>query len=251
MDVTTNSNPMMFALVNIFGSNISIRGTTVPVLTEEPPAAGDFSINLVERGGNPEDNTMIFRVMEPLPSDHPYYDPNNPGELYNVASQRRTDQKSVMDIHIWAKVSSDRDMIVRQIITILNEAVMFNYKYCVNLNTTSNICSTTNETCDAIGNTNRFGIQGKCPYADITDPTNPNYRNPSTYFDMGSISPFLVAVRGEQNVDDLSTVRETYHSVLPVDYIAIIINEVQVNPVCEIDTTSPPEILPWNNSDDD
>ena len=243
MDITTDSNPMMYAIVNILGNNILISGITVPVATEEPPLPGAFSINLVERGANPADNTMVFNVMEPLPPTHPYYDPKNPNDLYNTKVQRRTDQKGVMDIHIWAESSSDRDSIVRQIITILNESLMFNYKYCVNLSPL-NICSTTNETCDAIGNTGRFGIQGKCPYCDIQDPTDSNYRNPSTYYDLGSISPFLVAVRGEQNVDDLSTIRETYHSVLQVDYTAIIVNEVNVNPLCEVDTTTPVEILP-------
>ena len=58
-------------------------------------------------------------------------------------------------------------MIVTQVINILEEAVMFNYKYCVNYDTPSQLCKTTGDACDALTNKNTLGIQGKCPYADV------------------------------------------------------------------------------------
>lgn len=238
-----NINPMTYALVNILDGKILINNTPIEVITEEPPLPTLDCINLVERGGVAEDNTKVFDVSEPLPEDHPYYDPTNPDELYVQKLQRRRDQKASIDIHIWANTSSERDNVIKQIMEIIAEAVMFNYKYCMNYDTPTTVCSTTKNPCDAITNKNAYGIQGKCPFANITDAEDPNYRGPATYFDPGNINIFLIAVRSEQNVDDLSTIPETYHSVLPIDFEVTIVNEVPVNPLCAIDTSSEVEIL--------
>jgi hypothetical protein len=238
-----NVNPMTYALVNILDTNILMNNSPIEILTDEPPLPSLDCVNLVERGGTAQNNTKVFDVSEPLPANHPYYNPNNPDDLYVQKLQRRRDQKGSMDIHVWANRSSDRDSVIKQIITVIDEAVMFNYKYCMNYNKTTTICKTTTNPCDALTNKNAYGVQGKCPFANITDPTDPNYRGPATYFDPGNINIFLIAVRSEQNVDDLSTMPETYHSVLPVDFEVTIVNEVPVNPLCEIDTSSEVEVL--------
>ena len=169
-----------------------------------------------------------------MPEDHPYYDPDNPNELYATKSVVSREVKSRLNLHIWSNDSEKRDYIVKRVNQIFDEALNFNYKYCVNL-TPAKDCKTTSKECDALNVMNALGIQGKCPYADIEDSTSIYYRNPSTYFNLAGVEIFSIEINPEINVDMPTPVPEVYHSVIGIDYEEEILTEIPVAPAIVVD----------------
>ena len=231
------TNAMKFVIVKLLNGNVVIDGKTIPVLTwygpdDDVDCIGQQLITGGEKRGN-----IISDVLNPLPEDHPYYDPENPGELYATQSVKSRTVNSTDNLHIWANTPEKRDYIVHEVNRILDEALMFNYKYCVNL-TAEQHCKTTNKPCDALTNKNALGIQGKCPYADVEDITSLNYRGPKTWFTLAGISTFSIEVMPEQGADITTVTPEVYHSVIPVDYEMEVLTVVDVNPAIAVDLTN-------------
>jgi hypothetical protein len=102
---------------------------------------------------------------------------------------------------------------------IMENVLMGNYQYCDKYNPTTQLCSTTSKKCDAIIIKNVYGTEGLCPYLDITDSSDPDYRNPSNYFVISGIRDESVKLRTKAKVDQLNFTPPIYHSNLTFDYI--------------------------------
>jgi hypothetical protein len=97
-------------------------------------------------------------------------------------------------------------------------AFMGNYRQCMNYDFKTNICATTGNECDALTVVNTFSYSEMCPYLNIDDITNSNYRNPYDAFYDSRLR--AVEVQLPQSLDEITVVSEVYHSSIMIKYLS-------------------------------
>lgn len=226
MTETLKQDMGTFLFNKLLNNRIMINSTPVPVNTEYTPTdefatnADLTEINLNGGGGEGKIGSFIFNQTITLTSDNPYYDPTNPGRQYAAQKVRWSVYKESIEVHIWSHYNRYRDHVVTSIVDdIMENVLMGNYQYCDKYNPTTQLCSTTSKKCDAIIIKNVYGTEGLCPYLDITDSSDPDYRNPSNYFVISGIRDESVKLRTKAKVDQLNFTPPIYHSNLTFDYI--------------------------------
>jgi hypothetical protein len=162
----------------------------------------------------------ILQTVSPgSPGSPPYYDPSDPNEEYAKQRIRWDVYDESIVIHVWATTNELRDHIVRNVKDIITSSKECFYPFCDKYNTITGVCSTTSNQCDAPSGLTFDSIENRCPYPDITDPNDPNYRNPSTYYTDAGIRVESVDVKGETTADQLGIVPPIHHSTIPFTYI--------------------------------
>lgn len=227
-------NPIKKAFFDILYNNIPIDNTPVEVLIEYPPLDTTDCITMELSGGIMGDVRVAGAELHPLPPDHKYYDPKHPDELYNTKVFVSETVHAVLNIHIWSNTGEKNSTIVHGIKKCINMALNHHYSYCTNFDN-QNICSTTGKLCDAIKIKNHLSIRGICPYSEVRDKNDPNYRGPDNVFNQNLIIPDSCKIRPEQNVDDLGASPPVYHTVIPLDLVYEDKTVNDIHPVCGLE----------------
>ena len=245
----SDEDAMKFVIDKLLYGNIVCSDLTIPLKMNYPPGKHKDVITLNKPTGGTTGDPAYKDEYYPLSEDNPYYDPSNPDEVYPQVTRKSKTAEKQLDIHIWSNEENKRECIVNQVTTILEDALRFNYKYCANFSETNgNICLFTNNVCDALTTVNKYSIQGKCPYADLTE-SDELFRNPRTWFEEKNIPIFSIEISDAVQADDLTKTPELYHSIISIRYQLEIIMEVDVLPLCEIETTDT-EIMETNPLND-
>lgn len=224
------ADPVKFCFLKILDGAVVCNAKVVPVLTQFYPADLTPCITMSIQGGVGGDTRTVAGVKSPLDEEHDYYDSDNPDEGYLQSIKVLQPAKKVLSLHFWANTPEERDCIFHQAKERIREALLFNYHYCYNY--VDGNCATTENTCDATVIDNRFSVQYKCPYSDISDPDDPLYRNPSTWFNFTGVQPESVMLRGEQYLEDTEMIPEIYRVVQDVDLILNVVQTIPVHPIC-------------------
>lgn len=224
--------PLKYCFYKILENKIEFpEGEAIPVLTQFSPEAHPYALTIVQQGGVGETKSSVTGILSPLDEDHPYYDEENPDEKYLQTRRIKTPSTKVLSLHGWAKSAVGRDSIFEQMKACIREALSFNYKYCANFK--EGKCSTTDEDCDATTVVNRFSISGKCPYLDVTDEDDVNYRNPSTYFELCGVRMNL-KLHGVKFIEETDSVPETYRFIQDITVTVEEVTDIPVAPICEV-----------------
>jgi hypothetical protein len=223
-----------YLFLKLLDGHVTLNSSPVEVLTEFPPNDPLPCITMSSGAGLGETGTYIQDFQNPLPSDNPFYDPENPNELYNTQRRYMDTSEENMMLHVWADTQEDRDNIVRQVRQYIRNARLNQYPYCANFNQTTQKCSTTNNECDAITTSNAYSVQGNCPYPNITDPTDSTYRNPTNYFTITGVRTWTIKLHQAENIDQLDILPPVFHSTISIDYTIDEYTTVDVNPFIEL-----------------
>ena len=109
-----NFNQMKYLLVHILG-DLTVKGKPVDVLTEFPPGKHLPAITMNSSGGQGHIETLVHKKMNPLPLDHPWYDPQAPETIYNTAYVYVNVFRGKMLLHVWSESNEERDILVETV----------------------------------------------------------------------------------------------------------------------------------------
>jgi hypothetical protein len=168
----------------------------------------------------------------PLQSTNTYYDPLNPDELVNQGISIRQESHRQITIRITGATSDDRNSIQNQVESLLFAAKHYQYNACLNYDPLTSECSTTEGECDALTSDNRFAVVGKCPFLDVIDVTDSDYRNPLSVFTLSGIAPNSLRIKPEKPDTLLNISKEIYTSDFFVEFDDVVVYNVSANPVC-------------------
>lgn len=185
-------------------------------------------------GGPGELETWFEYNLKPLPITHPLYDPENPDEQCATEKIQVKRSRKVITLHIWSHDAELREHMVEQAIKHLDKAGLGCYQYCTRLDS-DGICQTTDEDCDAPLKLTLYSVEGRCPYPDVTDEEDVNYRNPQSYFELLGVPVEFFKLRGDEDIDELTLNPVVYHTAIPIDYIQENRLVIETAPVGEVD----------------
>lgn len=229
-------NPAIYCFVQILNGNVVCNGSPVPVRDDFAPGRKRPIVTMVLSDGGGDQDEKVFSKLDPLPENHPYYDPAHPDDNYVQARQEVITQKKRISLHGWADNKEDQDILYSELKRCIRGAKDLLYPFCVKYS--SGYCKTTNKGCDAANSSLPFGVSGQCPYAGIKDPSDPNYRAPSSFFVDANITPDFVKVVGEQHLMDLDVTPVEYRVVIDVEFEINEVYERAVSPLCKVNINS-------------
>jgi len=195
----TRPDPSILCFNKILKGNITYDGEVVPVLTTYPPGDVTPSISMSVDGGQVALST--------------YYEYNPDNNTKTLVEER----ERTMTLHFWANNIDEKDFIVARTRELITRAEMGDYHTCVNYDPTTTMCATSKGVCDAITFVNAYSMEGKCPFMEVTDPGDANYRNPDTPYHQNNI--VHVRMRTRQNADQLTIYPEMYYSFFTIEHM--------------------------------
>jgi hypothetical protein len=220
----------------LLDGRIQLDGTVVPVFTDQFHEGNIPGIGMMIDGGVGTTSEIIGQASAPLPEDHPYHDELKPDEKFVQERIKVMQKPMTTTLIIWAVDRDSRQRIHNQMIDILQMACDFNYSCCVKFNRLDNKCSQTGNQCDALNEPkNRYSIQGKCPFLDVKDKNDPNFRGPETWMNKLGIFFNMQSVRKEDMTEDLASTPELYRCDQLIDGYSIEIRSVKVHPICKVE----------------
>lgn len=157
-------NRIKRAFLQVFQNNLSYEKTNVPVVIRDFPYDNTPCITLSSEQGV-EKKTIVENKLHSLNKDHPLYDPEHPEKKYSQEIFYFLKQGSIL-INIWCNDKSQKEALIAQIKTLLYKAIFYNYQFCIQFNSKTEICNTTNEKCDVLTFFNGRTVKGRCPYPD-------------------------------------------------------------------------------------
>lgn len=230
-------------LYTLLENRPTLDGVIIPVRIIFSPPGTLPAITMSESAGPAPDNMKTGGLMTPLPEDHPYFDPENPGEKYCTKRVFQEKSRTKVSLHCWAYSDKEAVILANQVRSIIKSAGRMHYQFCTKYDRENGHCLTTGEECDAITVNNRFSVNGKCPYLDITDEDSPKYRGPDNYFNLTGISSDLIKIGGNESIADLQAPKPEYRRVIEFDMEVDETEEVPVNPICKVEINRTEEFL--------
>lgn len=185
----------------------------VEIMIGYEPKDATPCITMYDAGTGNETNYYYYRKTT-LPKNHPHYDPAHPNELYITERVLHTVLYGAISLHIWGNNTPQKDSLIYQVRLAIKKIFMGDYSQCTNYDNGN--CKTTGKTCDAISVKNAYGISNMCPYLDVIDINDPNYRNPDDAFGEHNMHGFEIG--HPQDLDELGVVPEVYHSSILITY---------------------------------
>ena len=147
------------------------------------------------------------------------YNPDKPDVEYCREKIRWDILDEGIVLHVWAHSNEVRDHIIMKVKHLITQAKMNDYRFCTKYQPSNGECITTMKSCDAPLKQTVDSIENRCPYPQVTDPADPNYRDPKTYFEMTGIRLENLILRGQSTADQLGITPPIYHTTLSYDYI--------------------------------
>lgn len=224
-------DPAIYSFLTLFNGKIFCESSedSIPVMSSYPPNRTIPSIGFNTHPGVEGDNQSICMIQEQLDDNHPYYDPEE-DEEYTTGYVLRSRESKRLTVFGYAPNTNIRDCMFYQCRLLLQLAINGDYRACINYE--SGNCSTTGDICDATEVRNRFSIQGKCPYLDIDDELNPNYRNPINIFNKYGIVRRRIRPRSPQLIVDSGAEPVLYNFAWDIDLELINVVEYSTMPIC-------------------
>lgn len=183
----------------------------VTVLVEYDPQDKTPCVTFYSAGPTGDEISVPYYDKTSLPEDHPYYDSNSPDEQYMTRFGIRTTVPGSITLHIWGNDKSEKDSLIYQVRKAIKKAMMNDYYQCSNYDYNTDKCKTINDTCDGISNLGKI-----CPFENVTDVDDSNYRNPSNAFNDNDIHGLVI--QNPQSLDELGVIPEVYHSSILITY---------------------------------
>lgn len=208
-------DPSLYTFIRLFYNKVYCNDNYVKVNNEYPPLKDIPCITFNIQSGIGIENRQIRMLRNPLPEDNPYFDETNEDEEYVNEYTIRHQEKRRLTINIWAYDTPTRDCIFRQVKNIISLAINGYYGACANY--FEGNCETTGNECDATSEINRFSVQGKCPYLDITDEGDENYRGPENIFSKYGINKDRIFPRSPQFLVDSAVQPALYRVMWDLD----------------------------------
>lgn len=230
-----DARPEIQCFLELLENKITINGTPVPFLTQFYPEDTRPCVTLFMEGGSGVTSEETRFKNTPLDEDHPYYDEENPDEPYLQEVKEISYTSKTIQLQIWCNERDERDTILYQIKEIFKKLANRHYTTCKNYDPTGTLCTVTDELCDAITSNNRYGVQKKCPFMDIEDPEDANYRNPQSILEKYGIRHTSLNPREPTELLDLNPVPEEWRLAWIIDFVIAEEYSKKVNPVCDIE----------------
>jgi len=227
-------HPAKELLIRLLDKRVLNDTTPLEVIDRYEPEDKIPCFTLSITGGSGELDTWFEYNQKPLPTNHPLYNPLNPDEQYATEKILVKRSKKVITLHAWSHDPELREHMVEQCQKHLEKATLCFYQYCVRLQS-DGTCTTTNEDCDAPLKLTPHSVEGRCPYPDVTDEDDVNYRNPQTYFELLGIPIEFFRLRGDEDIDELTLTPPIYHTAIPIDYIQENRTVIETAPLGDVD----------------
>lgn len=199
-----------------------MNNRVVPVLTQYFPEDKTPCITFNTGEGEPPKDRYGFK-KETLPPDHPYYDPNAPGETYVTQSNHQRILNRIVSINIWANDVDGRDYIHKKTMECLENALDCQYQYCAKLGE-NNTCSEIDDECAARTTINMYSYQGRCPFPDDLKPV--------TIFQKHNLIRGSVKFLNPIYMDDTTAKDILFKAVIRVDAAVVEDNLKPTPPLC-------------------
>lgn len=113
-------------------------------------------------------------------------------------------------IHIWVNSEDERDELINNVETALQEARDYNYKYCVNFDNGTNFCSTIESECLVLSDEHSNAKKNMCPNAVLYD-----YQN---LLLADNVDASTIKVKPSFDLDELDKNPPVLHSVIQMDF---------------------------------
>jgi hypothetical protein len=115
-------HPGKYLLLQLLKDKIINQNKIVPVILEFAPDKKLPAITMSSNGGTGILETYVYKKLEKLPPNHPYYNPKHPDELYTLSNINVNTQQQRLILHIWANTNEERDLINEQILKTLENS---------------------------------------------------------------------------------------------------------------------------------
>lgn len=108
-------NQMKYHLIHVLG-DLTVMDRSVDVLTEFPPGEHLPAVTMNSNGGRGHIETLVYKNMNPLPLNHPYFNPQASETLYVTEEVIKYVFEGKLLLHVWAESNEERDILVEKII---------------------------------------------------------------------------------------------------------------------------------------
>ena len=148
-------------LLKVLHNNIRLsNGETVRIIKQDYPYDHTPCITFDDSGGTSIHQKHIINDDQPLPPDHPQYDPDHPHK--QVSQQILMEERGIsININIWCNTQDEREEINNQIRNLFYKVQSDHYMFCGHYK--DGDCISLGGECRALTIENNRSVKSQCP----------------------------------------------------------------------------------------